>query len=250
VELAGKILGSLHGRRVLLLGSGEMSRLAAECLLKEGVSAPVIVSRTRAHALRLAQEVGGSAAGFEDMPRCLREAELVVTATAAPHAMVTRALIQDALAARHGRQLCLIDIALPRDVEPEVGALPGVFLFDLDDLRRVVETNLERRRSQWPVAEQLIERARTEYEQWLDSLDAVPTIRAIRGNAEAVRQRETRKVLKRLSHLPPEEQQRIEQMTQQLVNKVLHSPTVRLRQAATAADGVKVLEAARILFEG
>ncbi|HSL70339.1 MAG TPA: glutamyl-tRNA reductase [Longimicrobiales bacterium] len=249
VELAAKVLGSLRDRQVVVLGAGEMSRLAAQVLVKEGVRPPVVVSRTRAHARQLAVDVGGVAAGFERMAEQLAAADLLVTATSAPHALVTEELMQRALALRGNRQLCVIDLAVPRDVDPEVAGLSGVFLFDLDDLRRVVDGNLARRRAESPAAEQLIAQAAAEFGQWLEARDAVPVIRTMRGHAEAVRQRELGKALERLRHLPPVEQQRIEHLTQQLVNKVLHAPTVKLREAAANGDGVMLLAAARYLFE-
>jgi glutamyl-tRNA reductase len=145
--------------------------------------------------------------------------------------------------------LCLVDIALPRDVDPRVGDLDDVFLFDIDDLRKIVTDNLARRHLDWPLAEQLISAGVVEYRKWYDARTAVPLIKRLRDEAEHVRLLEVEKALQGLEHLSPTERQKIEQLSQQLINKVLHGPTVRLRAAAASEDGAAVLAAARYLFE-
>ena len=145
--------------------------------------------------------------------------------------------------------LCIIDIALPRDTDAAAGKLPNVFLFDIDDLGQIVEENLARRRAHWPVAEKLIAQGVAEYRKWHGARTVVPLITKLRADAEEVRRAELERVLRQLEHLPLEDRQRIEQLTQQLINKVLHGPTVRLREAAASYQKDTVLQAASYLFD-
>jgi glutamyl-tRNA reductase len=146
------------------------------------------------------------------------------------------------------RPLCIIDIALPRDVDPRVGDEPNIFLYNIDDLRQIVDDNLGRRRSELPRAESIVREGVEEYWSWYSSLAVVPTIRDLRDHAESVRRAELEKALRRLEHLPAEDREAVEQMTRSLLNKLLHSPTVRLREAAGNGRGTGVLDAVRYLF--
>jgi glutamyl-tRNA reductase len=147
------------------------------------------------------------------------------------------------------RPVCMIDIAIPRDVDPRVGEEPNVFLYNIDDLRQIVDDSLERRRSEVPRAESIVAEAAEDYWAWYSSLAVVPTIRDLRQRGEVVRQTELDKTLRRLSHLPAEDQQAIDALTRSLLNKLLHSPTVRLREAAGNGRGTSVLDSVRYLFE-
>jgi glutamyl-tRNA reductase len=147
------------------------------------------------------------------------------------------------------RPLCIVDIAIPRDVEPEVGREPNVFLYNIDDLQSIVDTNLGRRRDELPRAEALIAEGLDEFWSWYASLAVVPTIRALRDHGEALRQEELEKALRRLSHLAPEDRAAVEALTRALLNKLLHAPTVRLRQAAGNGRGTAVLDLVRYLYE-
>ena len=248
VSLSKKVLGRLRGKRVLVIGAGHMSALVLKHLEGEDVAAITVVSRTRATAEHLAQRFNARSAVIAELPLLLASSDLVITATACPTTILNVATMRAALRyAQHS--LCLIDIALPRDVDPRVGDLDNVFLFDIDDLRKIVTENLARRQLNWPLAEQLISAGVEEYRMWYDARTAVPLIKRLRDEAEHVRLREVEKALKGLEHLSPAERQKIEQLSQQLINKVLHGPTVRLREAAAAEDGAAVLAAARYLFE-
>jgi glutamyl-tRNA reductase len=249
VDLTKKIFGSLKGRRALVLGAGEMSETTLECLRGEGVRTAIVANRTYARAQELAERWGGEAIHWEDFGRALPEVDIVICSTAAPHPVLTVDRLRAALPHGARRPLCIIDIALPRDVEGAVGDLPNVFLYNIDDLQGIVHENLGRRRAELPAAEQIVLRGVDEYWTWYSSLAVVPTIRALRDRGEAVRRAEVERALRQLSHLSPEDQLAIDALTRSLVNKVLHAPTARLREAAGNGRGTGVLDTVRYLFE-
>jgi glutamyl-tRNA reductase len=232
-----------------VLGAGEMSELTLECLRSEGVQSRAVVNRTYARADDLAARAGGRAVPWDDLDRELAQADIVVCSTAAPHPVLTRERVRKALPGGATRPLCVIDIAIPRDVEPEVGGEPNVFLYNLDDLQQMVEANLGRRRDELPRAEAIVSGAVDEYWSWYSALEVVPTIRALRARGETLRQAELERALRRLSHLAPEDRQAVEAFSRGLLNKLLHAPTVRLREAAGNGRGLSVLDSVRYLFE-
>ena len=248
VELARKIFGNLRGHRALILGAGQMSELALECLAGDGVDNVVVANRTALRAEALAGKVGGRSAGYEDLPRLLREADIVISATAAPHYMLTRRIMDEAFPRGREDPLLVVDLALPRDVEPVVGDVRGVFLYGIDDLRQIVEANRARRENQVPDAEAIIDGAVGEYWLWYASLDAVPVLRAMRARAERLRTGEVEKAMRRLGHLSEEDRAIVEALSVQLMNKLLHEPTVRLKEGAGNGHPV-IAEAARYLFD-
>jgi glutamyl-tRNA reductase len=248
IELARKIFGSLAGRRALVLGAGEMSELTMECLRGEGVREIAVANRTAARAEEVARRLNVQATSFDDMPQLLATVDIVASATSAPHAVITRDMMDRAIGSTRRTPLLILDIALPRDVEREVGELPNVFLYDIDDLSQVVEGNLARRRSEIALAEQIIQEGITDFQAWYRSRNVVPLIRQLRGRAEELREAETARVLKALKHLSPADQAAVENLTRQLLNKVLHSPTSRLREAAASGRDGEITDAARYLF--
>jgi glutamyl-tRNA reductase len=248
IELARKIFGSLAGRRALVLGAGEMSELTMECLRSEGVAEIAVANRTAARAEEVARRLHVDAASFEDMPRLLGTVDIVASATSAPHAVITHDMVHRAIGTSRRTPLLILDIALPRDVEREVGELPNVFLYDIDDLSQVVEGNLARRRSEIALAEQIIQEGIADFRGWYRSRNVVPLIRQLRGRAEELREAETARVMRALKHLSPGDQAAVENLTRQLLNKVLHSPTSRLREAAANGREGEITDAARYLF--
>jgi glutamyl-tRNA reductase len=248
IELARKIFGSLSGRRALVLGAGEMSELTMECLRGEGVKDITVANRTLARADEVARRLGARAASFEDMPQLLPSYDIVASATSAPHAVITREMVERALGTTRRTPLLILDIALPRDVEREVGELPNVFLYDIDDLSQVVEGTLARRRSEIAVAEQIIQEGIADFRAWYRARNVVPLIRQLRGRAEDLREAETARVMRALRHLSASDQALVENLTRQLLNKVLHSPTARLREAAANGRETEITDAARYLF--
>jgi glutamyl-tRNA reductase len=249
VDLSKKIFGSLRGRRALVLGAGEMSETTMECLRGEGVRTAIVANRTYERARELAERLGGEAIHWEDFAGALPEVDIVICSTAAPHPVLTVDRLRSALPHGPRRPLCIIDIAIPRDVEAAVGNQPNVFLYNIDDLQGIVDANLGRRRAELPAAEAIVSGGVEDYWAWYSSLAVVPTIRALRDRGEAVRQAELERALRQLSHLSPEDQLAIDALTRSLVNKVLHAPTARLRQAAGNGRGTGVLDTVRYLFE-
>ena len=248
VSLARKVVGKLAGKRVLVIGAGHMSALVLKHLADDDVGAITVASRTRDGAERLAQRFNARAAGMTELHLLLASHDVVITATSCPTTIISAELVR--AARQHVRDaLCIIDIALPRDTDAAAGKLANVFLFDVDDLAQIVDENLSRRRAQWPVAEKLIAQGVAEYRKWQGARSVVPVITRLRADAEEVRRAELERALAKLAHLPAEDRARIEQLTQQLVNKVLHGPTVRLREAAASYQKDTVLRAASYLFD-
>jgi glutamyl-tRNA reductase len=248
IELARKIFGDLDGRRALVLGAGEMSELTMECLRGEGVRDIMVANRTAARAEEVARRLEAEAVSFDQLPELLSRVDIVAAATSAPHAVITHAIVEQALRGGRRTPLLILDIALPRDVEPSVGGLPNVFLYDIDDLSQVVEGTLERRRSEIAVAEHIIRDGISEFWAWYRGRNVVPLIRELRGRVEELREAETARVLRSLQHLSPSDQAAVEGLTRQLLNKVLHSPMTRLREAAAEGREGDLAEAARYLF--
>jgi glutamyl-tRNA reductase len=249
VQLSKQIFGSLNGKRAMVLGAGEMAELALESLTGQGVSAAIVANRTFDRAATLASKYGAVAMHYDECWAALADVDLLVCSTAAPRAVVLPEHVKPALAARGDRPLCILDIALPRDVDPAVGKLDNVFLYDLDDLQAVVTANLERRRAEVPSAEELITAAADKFWQWVVSLSVVPTLAELRAQMEALRLRELGGALRRLDQLSPSERAVVEDLTRTLMNKFLHSPSVRLRAAAAEGRDLSMADALRYLFD-
>jgi len=248
LQLARQIFGSLAGRRAMVLGAGEMAELALECLVNEGVRAAIVANRTYERAQELAARHGAVAMHYDECWASLHEVDVLLCSTAAPRPVVTLDRVRPAVAGRRDRPLCILDIAVPRDVEPSVGGLDNVFLYDLDDLRAVVTTNVERRREELPTAQQLIAGEVERYWEWFAGLAAVPVLTSFRGEMERLREREVATALRRLDHLTPTDRAVVEQLSRSLMNKFLHEPTVRLRAAAANGRGLGIVDAVRYLF--
>ncbi|MGH7717254.1 MAG: glutamyl-tRNA reductase, partial [Gemmatimonadaceae bacterium] len=248
VQLAKKIFGSLQGRRAMVLGAGEMAELALECLVGEGVRAAIVANRTFDRAAALARRHGATALHYDECWARLHEVDLLICSTSAPHLLVAPTQVAPSIERRGDRPLCILDIALPRDVDPAVGAMDNVFLYDLDDLQAVVAASLERRRSELPPAEELIADEVGSYWSWLAGLAAVPVLTTFRSRIERLREEEVAHSLRRLSHLTPEDQRAVEHLSRALTNKFLHEPSVRLRAAASNGRGLAIVDALRYLF--
>ncbi|HEU4565940.1 MAG TPA: glutamyl-tRNA reductase [Gemmatimonadaceae bacterium] len=248
VQLAKKIFGSLVGRRAMVLGAGEMAELALECLVNEGVRAAIVANRTYARAQELAERHGATAMTYEECWSGLADVDVLICSTAAPHAVVGRDHIAPALDSRGDRPLCVLDIALPRDVEPVVSELDNVYLYDLDDLRAVAAASIERRRQELPSAEQLIGGEVEMYWTWLAGLSAVPVLKTFRARMDRLREDELAHLLRRHPELSPEERQAVEHFSRALMNKFLHEPSVRLRAAAANGQGLAAVDTLRYLF--
>jgi glutamyl-tRNA reductase len=248
VQLAKKIFGGLAGRRAMVLGAGEMAELALASLQQEGVRAAIVANRTYERATELAAHYGASAVRYDEAWDALAEVDLLLCSTAAPRPVVSVERVRAAVDARGDRPLCILDIAMPRDVDPAVGSLANVFLYDIDDLHAVVSANFERRTSALPAAEAVITAEVEKFWQWVAGLAAVPVLTQFRDEMNRVRERELVAALRRLPDLTPEQRAAVEYFSLSLMNKFLHEPTVRLRAAAANGRGLGVVDAARYLF--
>ncbi len=235
VELARTIFGELTGRSVLLLGSGEMDELAARHLSGNGVTSITVSSRTYTHAADLSGRLGGRAVSWDRFPEILEKVDIVVAGTAAPDTVLGKAQVQRAMRARRSRPLFLIDIAVPRDVEPEVNTLDNVYLYDIDDLQGVVDANLEERVRAAEEARRMVDAEVESYERWRHSLEVTPTIVALREALLAVGEREIERFRRRLGPMSSDQEHAVEELTRSVIQKILHSPIRHLK--ASAADG-------------
>jgi glutamyl-tRNA reductase len=246
--LAHQVFGDLRGRRILLVGAGKVSEQAARNLLSRGAEIAIVANRSSARAEELAGTFGASAIGLEQLEGELASADIVVASTSAPDLVVSRDQVDRAVRARRGKPLLLVDLAVPRDLDPEIRTLSGCYLYDLDDLEHVVTQTLTGRRREAEAAESLVAEEAERFRAWQASLDVVPAIASLRAWAEEIRRRELEKAEARLGRLTDSERRAVEAMTTQIVNKLLHRPTVRMKEAAAAADGVVYADAVRHLF--
>ena len=247
VDLARQIFETLEDKRALLVGAGEMIEMALDALRGAGLSGASVANRTPAHAGELARRFGATAHGLAELPQLLSAADIVLTCIAAERPLLDVPLFEEALRARRRRPIFAIDIGVPRNVDPEVNRLDGVYLYDLDDLGGVAEANAEERRRESVRAEALVQEEAERFDGWLSALQAVPTIRRLRARAEAIRSAELERAAARLG-LSEDARQGVEALTRAIVNKLLHAPMSRLREQAEREEGLAYLEAARVLF--
>ncbi len=245
--LAQQLLGDLSKRNVLLIGAGEMGAIAVRALMKRGVSNITVVNRTFKNAEQLAAEWGGRAVAFPQLPEALVNSDIAITSTGAPHTILDRKLIEPAMAARPRRSLFLIDIAVPRDINPDVAELPHVHLKDIDDLQSQAEDNVRERRAEIPQVEVIVNEEAAQFLNWYASLDVVSTITNLRGEIEQLRQKELERLFNRLD-LDDRERNLVATMSHRLVNKILHEPTLRLKEEAASGNDAAFVSALHHLF--
>ena len=248
VQLSKKIFGSLAGRRAMVLGAGDVAAIALECLRKEGVRVSIVANRTFERAQSLALEHGAVAMHYDECWTSLHSVDILLCSTASRHTIVEVGHVVPALEARGDRPLCILDIALPRDVEANVGELDNVFLYDLDDLKAAAAANLERRGEDVPAAEKIIGSEVDRYWDWLAGLAAVPVVTEFRAQMDRLRADELASALRRIGGLNERQAEGIEHFSRALMNKFLHEPSVRLKAAAANGRGLGVVDAARYLF--
>ena len=236
VELALQIFDDLTHASVLLIGAGEMAELAAENLVDRGVGKLTVVNRSVERAANLAERFGGRAVRWKHLGQALWDTDIVISSTSAPHAVLTADMVSSAMRLRHNRYLLIIDIAVPRDVEPAVGDLVNVYLYDIDSLQQVVDANLEQRKREVPRVQAIIDQEVDAFVAWFRALDVVPAIVDLRNHIEGIREAETRWALGKLGHLSDRERKVVLALSRRIVNKILHHPTVRLKEHAGSLD--------------
>ncbi len=247
--LAREALDGLGEATVLLVGAGKTSELVALNLLARGAGRVLVMNRTLARAAALADRLGGEAVPLDDLAEGLARADVAICATNAPHTIVPPDLVREAMAARPGRPLVLIDLAVPRDVDPGVREVPGCTLHDIDDLDRVVVRNRSSRAQRAGAGEVIVAEEAARFRRWRDSLEIVPAITGLRALAEQVRTEELAKVDGRWESLSPRDRALVDRLTRSIVNKLLHEPTVRMRELAAGSDGADVAATLAALFD-
>ena len=248
VELAQKIFDDLENHTVMLVGTGEMAELAAKHLISYGVKTVYVTSRTYERAANLARTLNGSALDFEAFKNELYRADIVITSTSASSFIITKDMVEKAIHERKNKPIFFIDIAVPRDIEPDVNDLENVYLYDIDDLHVVVSANMKEREKESENAMHLISQEVNKFNNWLGTLDAVPTIVEIRKRVENIGNQEMERTLKKIPHLSEEDKKIIYQMKNSMINKILHKPTIKLKQKTQSEDGHIYLKAIRHLF--
>ena len=248
VELAKKIFGSLQGRNVYVVGAGKMSTLAARYLRSHGAATIFVSNRSHERAQQMASAIGGTAIHFDQLYSTADQADIVVTSTGAPHAIFRREHGEIFMQRRKNRPMFFIDIAVPRDVDPAMSAIDGIFVYDIDDLQHVVEANASDRGREAQRAEAIVEQEVSRFQRRVQSLDAVPTIIALQQRLDAIRQTELDRLRGRLGRLTPEQEAVVESLTRGIVNKILHSPISAVKTMSGSEQLASVADLVRSLF--
>jgi len=248
VELAKKIFAGLDGKAVLLVGAGKMSELAARHLIEQGAFPLYVANRTWARAQELARALAGTAVPFDELATALAAVDIVITSTGAPEPVIRREFVQPLVHSRRGRPLFFIDIAVPRDVENSVNTLDGVYCYDVDDLKQVVDANIRERLREAHRAEALVEREVAKFLARLGDVEVIPTIVSLRERLEIIRSGEVKRTLARLPGATPETREAIEALSAAIVNKILHAPITKLRESSRAGSPRSWLELVHELF--
>jgi glutamyl-tRNA reductase len=249
VELAKKIFGDLKGKAILLIGAGEMSELAARHLLRQGVGSIHIANRTYARAETMAAEFQGTPVPFDQFPAVLSDVDIVIASTGAPGYIMDAEMVAAALKKRKNRLLFLIDIAVPRDIDPAAGEIDNVYLYNIDHLQDVVDANRAGRRAEAMKAEEIVTEEVSAFEKWFNALDVVPTIVALREKVEVIRRGELEKSASWMKTLDEGERNRVEILTASIVNKILHDPMTGLREESMENDALPFVATIRRLFK-
>lgn len=248
IELGRKIFGKLEGKSVLLIGAGEMAELAVEHLIRHRSDAIYVANRTFERGVELADKYKGTPIRFEEVPDHLSQVDIIISSTGAQDYVLHKSQVKAVMRSRRNRPIFFIDIAVPRDIDPEINSLNNVYLYDIDDLKGVIDENIEDRQREAVKAERIIDEAVIHFRQWFESLGVVPTIKALRSRINLVAGQEVEKTLQQMDHLPAEDQQAIARMAKSIVNKILHDPTHYLKSNGCQGDRSASLDMARKLF--
>jgi glutamyl-tRNA reductase len=248
VDLAEKALGGLQNKTAMIVGAGQMGELAARHLVSKGVSPVLVSNRTHAHAVALAQELRGMAIHFGEIWQGMRVADIIITSTGCPHVIITRQDMERLMAEREGRPILLIDIAVPRDVDPTVREVAGCTLVNIDGLEKVTHRNLCERQRAMEAADQILNEEMELFRERQEQLNVVPTIVSLRRRVEEIRQAEMKRMRRMFGELTPEQERALEALTHGLVNKILHTPFTEIKQAALRPDRSEFIDVVRTIF--
>jgi glutamyl-tRNA reductase len=249
IELANKIFGDLSSKSVMLLGAGEMAELAVEHLISHNVNKIVVANRTFKNALALAQKFNGQAVQFEEREAVLKEVDIIISSTGATEYVLTQDQVKQAMKKRQHRTLFFIDIAVPRDIDPKINRVSNAYVYDIDDLKGIVETNIHQRGQETVKAERFVEEAVLTFRKWMDSLSIVPTIKAINDKMTAIVELEFNKTLSSLEHLSETDREAVRRMTQAIATRAIHDPIQFLRNTGDHRDDSLYLNVTRQLFD-
>ncbi|MBU1341276.1 MAG: glutamyl-tRNA reductase [Proteobacteria bacterium] len=248
IELANKIFSDLSQKTVLLLGAGEMAELAVEHLISNKVKQIIVANRTFKNAVELARKFNGQAVKFEEREDALKDVDIIISSTGATEYVLTRDQVKRAMKKRHHQTLFFIDIAVPRDIDPQINSISNAYVYDIDDLKNIVESNIEQRGKETIKAERYIEEAVVKFRKWLESLAIVPTIKALNDKMSSIVEIECNKTLSSLKHLSKEDIEAIKRMTQAIASRTIHDPILFLRNTGDHRDDSLYLNVTRQLF--
>jgi glutamyl-tRNA reductase len=246
--LAEQVFEGLAGRSVVLVGAGRTSELTAKNLRSRGAAVTAVVNRSADRGGRLAAQLDATSLGLDGLAGALSDADIVVSSTSAPGFVLTADELAGSLRARRGRPVLFVDLAVPRDIDPALASIDGCFVYDVDDLEAVVAASLQGRRSEAVQAERIVAAEAERFRAWQASLAVVPAITSLRARAEEIRAAELARIEARLERLPQSEREVVDTVTAQIVNKLLHLPTVRMKEAAVTPDGLLYADVVRHLF--
>lgn len=248
IELARKIFGSLEGRKILLVGAGEMAELAVEHLIQHQAGDIFVANRTLNRGVELARRFNGSAIALEEIPETLTEVDIIISSTGSPTCVITREMVKPVIKRRKGRSIFFIDIAVPRDIDPAINRLSNAYVYDIDDLKEVIDGNIETRRAEAIKAERIVEEGVVAFSRWVEGLRTVPTIKAVREKVASIAEGEVEKTLSGMAGLSEEEKAAIRRMGQAIVTKVVHDPIRFIKDGCHNRDESRALSYARSLF--
>jgi glutamyl-tRNA reductase len=248
VELAKKTLGPLEDKTVLVVGAGEIGELTTRYLLLNGVRSVIVSNRSFEKAVEMAAFMNGRAIRFDRLPEELRNADIVISCTSASHYVIREDNCRDALLAREGDKIILVDIAVPRDIEPALGDIEGVYLYDIDDLQGVINSSLVARQKAAAKANDIIAKELVDFNEWLAGLYVVPVIAALKNQGEIIKQNELKKAFNRLGKISDREQEVITALAHAIVNQLLHYPVINLKEMAISNQGHLYAEVVKKLF--
>ena len=248
IELGRKIFDTLEDKKVLLIGAGEMAELAVEHLQRNKAGDIFVANRTFERGVALAGQFNGNAIRFEEIPNYLQQVDVIISSTGAPGYVITRSQVKGIMNSRRNRPIFFIDIAVPRDIDPKINRLSNAYVYDIDDLKGIVEENLAERNKEAMKGERIVDEAVINFRQWYDSFGITPTIVALRQKVDSIAKAEVNKTLKSLNHLSENDSKAIDKMANAIVNKFLHDPTLFLKNNGYQGDKSVSLDITRRLF--
>lgn len=248
VELAKKIFGTLAGKKILIIGAGEMAELTGTHLIGNGAEEITVANRSLAQAVLLAEKFHGKAVGLTALDEALCDVDIVISSTGAPAYIVTQEMVHRSLRKRKNRLLFLIDIAVPRDIDPAADAVENVYLYNIDHLQDIVDENIKNRRREALRAEQIVEEEVAQYANWLKELEAVPTIVSLRTKAESIVRAELDRAQNWMGNLENGDREKVQALVNGIVNKILHAPMAVMKEESAALNSQDIVAAARQLF--